>query len=56
VWALGVTLYYLSELKEPFYVEGDNAPTEVDRRIRNTMLKKIENYSDELNDLIDALL
>ena len=57
VWAMGVTVYFLSSFDLPFDAKNRNKLAII-KKIGDPDLthQKIENRSKELNDLIDALL
>ena len=57
VWAMGVTIYFLSSFVLPFDAKNRNKGAII-KKITDLGIthKKIENRSKELNDLIDFLL
>jgi serine/threonine protein kinase len=57
VWAMGVTIYFISSFVLPFNASGRNKGAII-KKITDLGIthQKIENRSKELNDLIDGLL
>ena len=57
VWAMGVSIYFLSSFVLPFYANNRNNGAIINKITDLGIThQKIENRSKELNDLIDVLL